>query len=88
MHPSCGTLVMAGGEYEDQDVIPLNSLPLEKRALHTKCADPMQTGFPGQQACLPMEKQVYMAKAVGSRTTPKHPSGNDHTIPELNKIGR
>lgn len=74
---------MAGGEYEDQDVTPI-----DRRALHMRCADPMQTGFPGQQACLPMEKEIYMAKAVGSRTTPKHPSGNDHNSRAKHKIRR
>lgn len=62
-------------------------LPLEWRALHMKCADPMQTGFPGQQACLPMENQIYMATAVGSTTTPKYPTGNDHNSRAKHKIG-
>lgn len=68
-------------------LLPLNSLPLDCGALHTKCADPPQAVLPGQQACLPMEKQIYMAKAVG-RTTPKYPSGNDQNSQAKHKTGR
>lgn len=84
MHPSCRTLVMAGGEYEDQDVTPTEQSPTRLKGSHEVC----RLVFLANRPALPMEKQIYMAKAVGSRTTPKFPFGNDQNSRAKHKTGR